>query len=121
MKNILISCVSCCLLYGCGPDTTTDFIPGTYVRTVINEFSIGRDTLVIGAVTEATYTLIHKGSYRRIKDGRLMPAERISESWTATYDAGKKILMEAKRGKVISFDPAKNILLVGSSPYKKIK
>jgi len=123
MKNnkMLMCCFLCSILYGCVSENENNFIPGTYVRTVINEFSVGRDTLVIGAVNPNTYTIIHKGSYRQIKEGKLLPYKSISENWTATYDERKQILMEAKRGKIISFDPSKNILLVGGSPYKKIK
>ena len=111
----------CTILFGCASQNIADFIPGTYVRTVINEFSVGRDTLVVGTVSWLTYTIIHKGSYRLIKQGRLLPAQSISENWMATYDENKQVLMESKRGKIISFDPAKKILLVGSSPYEKIK
>lgn len=120
MKTLLYGGLLCHFLSGC-VTVPNNFIPGTYVRTVINEFSIGRDTLIIGAVSATVYTIIHKGSYRRIKDSKLQPAQSIAENWTATYDTKKQVLMEAKKGKIISFDPAKNILLVGSSPYKKIK
>ena len=121
MKKILISCLSCCILFGCDSGSNKDFIPGTYVREVKNEFSIGRDTLVIGAVNTNTYTMIHKGSYRQIRNGKLLPVKSISENWPVTYDENQKVLMESKRGKIISFDPSKNILFVGSSLYKKIK
>ena len=87
----------------------------------LNEFSVGRDTLVIGSGSRLTYTIIHKGSYRLIKQGSLLPAQSISENWIATYDENKQVLMESKRGKIISFDPAKKFFLVGSSPYEKIK
>lgn len=121
MKKFLTRYLLCSILYGCGSDVTKDFIPGTYVREVKNEFSIGRDTLVIGAVDLNTYTIIHKGSYRQIRNGKLLPVKSISENWPVSYDEVKKVLTELKRGKVISFDPSENILLVGSSPYKKIK
>ncbi len=111
----------CTILFGCASQKVADFIPGTYVRTVINEFSVGRDTLVIGSVDRRTYTIIHRGSYRLIKQGKLLPEQSISENWIATYDEDKEVLMESKRGKIISFDTSKNILLVGSSPYEKIK
>lgn len=121
-KIALLYYFLCTVFYSCSLQTgSKDFIPGTYVREVKNEFSIGRDTLVIGAVNQVTYSIIHNGSYRRIKDGKLLPVKNISENWTATYDENNKVLMESKRGKIISFDPSKNILFVGSSPYKKIK
>ena len=120
-KSILFSYFLCIIFYSCSQDNNPNFIPGTYVREVKNEFSVGRDTLVIGAVNPNTYTVIHKGTYRQIRDGKLLPVKSISENWPVSYDENKKVLMESKRGKIISFDPSKNILLVGSSPYKKIK
>jgi hypothetical protein len=119
--KILLLCFLCSILHSCNQGNEPNFIPGTYVREVENEFSVGRDTLVIGAVNQVTYSIIHNGSYHRIKDGKLLPVKNISENWTATYDENKKILMESKRGKIISFDPSKNILFVGTSLYKKIK
>ena len=120
-KSALLCYFLCIIFYGCTSGNDTNFIPGTYVREVKNEFSFGRDTLVIGAVNPNTYTVIHKGSYRQIRDGKLLPVKNMSENWSVTYDENKKVLIESKRGKVISFDPSRNILLVGSSPYKKIK
>ena len=111
----------CGVFFGCNSRTISDFIPGTYVRTVINEFSVGRDTLVIMAVSKPTYSIIHKGSYRQIKQGKLLPEKSILENWLATYDQSTGVLIERKKGKIISFNPSENILLVGSSPYKKIR
>jgi hypothetical protein len=122
IKPVLACYFLCTVFNSCSPQTgSNNFIPGTYVRMVTNEFSVGLDTLVIGAVNQHMYTIIHKGSYRRIKENALLPVQRLSENWTATYDENKKVLVESKRGKIISFDPSKNILFVGSSLYKKIK
>jgi len=120
-KSILVSYFLFAIFYSCDSCSNKDFIPGAYVREVKNEFSIGRDTLIIGAVNPNTYTIIHKGSYRQIRDGMLLPVKSISENWPVSYDENKKVLMESKKGKIISFDPSKNILFVGSSLYKKIK
>ncbi len=111
----------CGMFFGCTSHSVSDFIPGTYVRSVINEFSVGRDTLVIIAVGNLSYSIIHKGSYHRIKEGALLPQKSVAENWLATYDKNNQVLVEAKKGKIISFNPSENILLVGTSPYKKIK
>lgn len=118
MKKILL----CCLLYGCGSQMATkNFISGTYTREVSNEYSLGKDTLVISADNEVTYSIIHKGTYQRKKEHHLLPPERKYEKWTASYDEHNQTLIENKRGKIISFDASKDILFVGSSMYKKIK
>jgi hypothetical protein len=118
---VFLAYILCNVYSSCNPGNTKDFIPGTYVREVNNEFSTGKDTLVIATINDRAYTILHKGSYQRIKDGELLPVKSMSENWSVTYDDHKQILIEAKRGKVISFDPARNILFVGSSLYKKIK
>ncbi len=122
IQTIIYFLLSCIVLSSCssGADNN-NFIPGMYVREVHNEFSIGRDTLVINPSNTTMYSIIHTGSYQRIKDGKLLSAKSIHENWTATYDNDKKILQETKRGRVLSFDVPKNILLLGSSHYKKIK
>ena len=118
MKKILF----CCWLYGCSSQANNkNFISGIYCREVTNEYSIGKDTLVIGAINETTYSIIHKATYQRIKEHHLLPPERKFEKWTASYDEHNQTLNENKRGKIILFDALKDILLVGSSIYKKIK
>ncbi len=97
-----------------------DFIPGTYVREVSNEMSIGKDTLQISFVSGLSYRIIHSGEYQRIQDGKLLPREHKIEKWMASYDEKEVVLNEAKRGRVLSFDPSKRLLYVGSSPYQKI-
>jgi len=111
----------CGIVFGCTSNNVTDFIPGTYVRSVINEFSVGRDTLVIIAVSDLSYSIIHKASYRRIKEGKLLPEKNMIESWLAAYDKNSQVLVEGKKGKIISFKPSENILFVGGSSYKKVK
>lgn len=121
-KLALLCYFLCIVFYSCSSQTDTkDFIPGIYVREVKNEFSVGRDTLVISPFNTNTFSIIHKGSYQRIKNGKLKPVERKYENWTATYDNNKQVLQEIKKGKVFLFDQSKNILFVGKSPYKKIK
>jgi hypothetical protein len=101
--------------------TTKHFISGSYAREVSNEYSIGKDTLVITPVNAVVYAVIHKGTYSRIKNGKLLSPERKYENWTTSYDEDRQTLTESKRGRIISFDASKDILWVGSSRYKKIK
>jgi len=119
-KSVLFSYFLCIIFYSCHSGNDTNFIPGTYVREVKNEFSIGKDTLVIGAVNPNAYTIIHKASYQWIKEGKLLPVKNKTENWPVTYDRDNQILQETKRGRIISF-PSKDMLLVGGSPYRKIK
>ena len=98
-----------------------EFIPGTYLGEFKNEFFIGRDTLVIELFNNSTYVINHKESYQRIKDGDLLNVERKTEKWVAVYDEKEQVLIEGRTGKILSFDPSKNLLMVGTSIYKKMK
>ena len=119
--NVMYFSLACGVLFACNSASLTSFIPGTYTRLVTNEFSVGADTLVIDGQEGLTYTILHKGTYRRILQGRSLPSTAFLEKWSATYDANRGILIEQRKGKIISFDPSKNILLVGGSTYQKIK
>lgn len=98
-----------------------ELIPGNYVREFKNEFFIGRDTLVIWHFKNSTYVINHKESYQRIRDGDLLNVERKTEKWVTVYDEKDQVLIEGRTGKILSFDPSKNLLMVGSSIYKKMK
>lgn len=101
-------------------DTVREFIPGTYVREVSNEMSVGRDTLRVSAVSGLSYAIRRNAGYRRIKEGIFLPPEYRTETWTAIYDEQTGVLNEAKRGRTLSFDSRQGLLLVGGSMYRKI-
>ena len=110
------------VVLGCNPENSNkNFFSGTYVRQVHNEFSVGRDTLVINRFNENNYSIIHCGSYQRILEGKLLPAASFHENWSAVYDSDTRTLQETRHGKVLSFYSGKNLLKLGSSIYKKIQ
>ncbi|TDH18152.1 hypothetical protein EXU57_24180 [Segetibacter sp. 3557_3] len=100
-----------------------ELIPGIYVRPVASEYSIGTDTLEILAASEdrRNYYIHRRCSYRRVVRGKLSPTKRKTEKWVAIYRPEQKTLNEITKGKVLSFVPEKNLLLVGKAEYKKIK
>lgn len=123
MKYYALLLSICVVILSCGNtlnDDVRDFIPGTYVREVVNEMSAGRDTLRISAISGTSYAIRRNGVYRRIKDGSFLPPEYKTEVWTAVYDEQTGVLNEAKRGRTLSFLSQKGLLLVGGSTYKKI-
>jgi hypothetical protein len=109
---------------GCRITTTSNpnsFIPGTYVREVSNEFSAGKDTLVISQFAPDSYAITNYNTYQRIEAGRLLSKEHKVERWIALLDKEAGVLKEVKRGRVLSFQHQDNKLMVGSSSYQKIK
>ena len=100
------------------------FIPGTYVRHYEGEYSKGGgDTLTINEVNGGAkvYSIVRHVSYQRIIDKKVQPREYKTENWKGIYNEKDKILHEQKRGVIISFNPEKKTLMVGSDEYQKIK
>ena len=119
MKRLLNVCIL--IVLSCNEtDKIKPFILGSYCKEVTNEFNQGYDTLVISALNENTYQVNRYSSFRRIRKGKKKPTERRTEIWTAFYNNHEQVLHETKKGKVISFFPDKNTLVVGTSEYKKI-
>lgn len=125
MKKCFVMTVFILSLFSCSSktDEIRALIPGTYVRFSDHEMRKEYDTLRIEVISEAgnNYRLLRSSTFQRKMDGQSFPWEQTKEEWTAIYDSQKKILNETKKGKVISFVPEKNILLVGTTEYKKIK
>ncbi len=122
MKTTLVSMV---LLMGCqlsGGDTVRSFIPGTYVKTINQEFSTGNDTLFISLISNPgnNYQIVRHTSYRRIIDGKVLPVENEMEKSTGIYNRIDKVLNETREGSIISFSPDKNELYVGAAMYRKV-
>ncbi len=103
-------------------DPLKDFIPGTYKANINQEYSIGHDTLFIKAISNFgnTYQLTRISSFIRKIDGIEYPLERKTKKWVATYDSNNKVLNETAQSAIISFNPDKRKLYVGSRRYIKI-
>jgi hypothetical protein len=114
----LIAVLSC-------TETKTDkiksFIPGTYVKHIVNEFNKGDDTLIISGLNDNMFRINRKSTFNRIREGKVMPLVSQSETWSAMYNTEEQVLHEVQKGKVLSFLPDQNVLMVGASEYKKIK
>jgi hypothetical protein len=125
MKKCFVMAVSIFSLFSCSitADKIRTFIPGTYARFSDHEMRKEYDTINIEVVSAAgnNYRLLRSSTFQRKMDGQSFPWEHTNEEWTAIYDESKRVLNETRKGKVISFVPEKNILLVGTTEYKKIK
>lgn len=112
-------------LFSCTSKTEKikDFIPGTFVRFSENEMGRRHDTLEIEPLSEAgnNYHIIRRSSVQRQLDGKVFPWEQKKDRWIAIYDQGKFVLTESRKGKLISFAPERDVLLMGTAEYKKVK
>lgn len=126
MKKLFVMIAYLLTLLACHfskKDTVRSFIPGSYARFSDHQMRKEFDTLKIEPLSESgnNYRLLRSSSFQKKLDGQSFPWEEKKEEWTAIYDEEKKVLQETSKGKIISFVPQKNILLVGSTEYKKIK
>lgn len=104
-------------------DSIREFIPGRYVQYSENDMGRRHDTLHIERMSTSghNYRLTRTSSMQRWLDGKAFPWQYRQEVWTGIYDENKRVINETKRGRVISFVPERNILLMGTTAYKKIK
>ena len=126
MKKYLVVCSSLLLLFACNSAKTNEirsFIPGVYARFSDHEMRKEYDTLKIEMISGAgnNYRLIRSSYFQKKLDEQTFPWEYSKEEWTAIYDENKRVLNETRKGKVISFVPERNILMVGNTEYKKLK
>ena len=125
MKKCFVIAVFISSLFSCASktDEIRAFIPGTYARVSDHEMRKEYDTLRLEVINYAgnNYWLVRSSTFQKKMDGQTFPWEHTKEEWTAIYDASRRVLTETRKGKVISFIPEKNSLLVGTTEYKKIK
>lgn len=111
--------------WGCGEaysvQTVEAFIPGVYVREFSHEFAFGYDTLELRLVRGHTYSIQKRSGYQRVREGAAPEAVRHVEKWTGLYNEREQHIMEQKRGKLLTFHPAEQKLLLGAVAYYKVK
>lgn len=119
---IILTAFAAVLTAGCRRDKIRSFIPGTYVNQASSEYSTAYDTLVIEQTDEKSnnYLIHRKTAFRRITGGRPGKREYETEEWKAVYDEGTKSMIESSSGKVFTFYPESNYLMLGRREYQKI-
>jgi hypothetical protein len=124
MKNLIILIVATAVLASaCTTDKVKSFIPGTYIDSATSEYSMVNDTLTIRQSESESnkYFINRKTAFQRISEGKAGKLEYETEQWIAIYDKASQILNETAKGKVITFYPETNRLMVGKREYRKIK
>jgi len=131
MKPIKIPCLKLLmlltLLTGChmfsSKGKLRDFIPGTYASAWSSPYSQTRDTLLIAPLTEdgsVTYTITRRTYIEYNAAFRKREPEYRIVRWTGSYNPGAKTVVLENSGRVLSFDPDKQQLMMGIVVYKKL-
>jgi len=119
-KILLVLAMASGLMAACNTDQTRLFIPGTYINNARSEYSIANDTLVIDPSESDRFVIHRKTGFNVIRDKKVGKREYETEQWNALYDPGTQSLSETRKGKLITFYPKDNKLMVGKREYEKI-
>ena len=95
-----------------------DYIPGTYITEWTTEFTEARDTIRIDPLEKAgsiTYQLTRRTYmlYQKKPQYKLV-------HWTGTFNSGNETIIINNNGRILSFDPDKREMKMGSTTYKKL-
>ncbi len=115
------------VLLSCNSLTETDtvkvFIPGTYSAEWATEYNQTKDTLLLEPLTlngSETFQITRRSKVEYINAAKeRLPEYKISK-WSGTYDAKTKTIFINNNGRVLSFDPKKDILWMGTIRYAKL-
>ena len=122
MKKLWIGVIMTDMSCGGSADNIKDFIPGTYARVAIGEYSKAWDTIYINHYdpSQGTYVIEQRTAFQRIKEGKLQPREFARRKQIAVIDEQTHQLQDPKTGKYYTFSPERESVLAGSAEYKKI-
>ncbi len=104
-------------------DTVKVFIPGTYSADWSTEFNQTKDTLLLEPLTEngsETFRITRRSHIEFINAAKDKAPEYKIAKWTGTYDVKTKTIFINNNGRVLSFDPKKEIMWMGTTMYKKL-
>ena|SRR5690606_31313072 len=125
MKAFLIANLFIILVQGCGliikRDKVKVFIPGAYTRVSQHEFGTEHDTIIINVQNEFSdqYHIERRWKYERILDGEKLKPEYKLFKMTGFYNSHNELLRIEHTGEILSFNPKKKQIVVGSVTYQK--
>lgn len=114
-----------CMLFiiaACSNSKNESSLSGTYVGFTENEYGKTDDTLFLTKANsgEGMYQITKHAGLIKIVDGKQLPKELNTETWTLEYNADKQTLFELKEGRTLIWNSGTQSLLLGSTQYKKI-
>lgn len=127
MKQSLLPYLLMALLNGSCTDQTKEntvaFLPGTYVRSEINEFGNIYDTITITVQQSEvnSFVIEQRWRYERVLDGMPQESENKVIRDLGIYNPSKKILQNQRNLLIYSLDIKKQILYFGTLRFQKIK
>lgn len=122
MRNLLFLIIvfASCKIFSKNSDLDT--IPGMYVRAINHEFATGSDTLVVALLDmqTGTFTIVKKSGFVQYLNGKPLGRQYKSEKYTVVYDELTGTLNDNHKMKTFTALPQKDLLLSGSTAYKRV-
>ena len=120
MKYIIFSFLI--LAIACNNPKNETVLEGVFTTQYENEFSKGDDTLTVRKANngEGVYQIVRQIGVIKTLDGKVLPKELVTETWTLEYDPVKQTLFELKKGKTVIWNSGTLTLQLGDRQYKKI-
>ena len=99
------------------------FLPGIYTNYAEGDYSVAWDTLFVQRIGDKqnAYRISRRTAFQRKLSGTPPIREQRKETWTAVYDAGRKVLTIPRTGREIRIYPDSGIIVVGSRRYQKLE
>ena len=110
-----------CLLGLSACNTKQDFIQGTYVKSDKSEYGIARDTLIIMQTDGNNYLIDFHVSYQAVRNGKVLLPHHRNDKFSASWDPSKEQLNETVSGRIYTFQPDKNTMMLNAGVFYKIK
>ncbi|TXI87460.1 MAG: hypothetical protein E6Q36_07455 [Chryseobacterium sp.] len=126
MKALTILLFSAAILSSCSsPDSEKlqDFAPGIYIREINHEHAIGMDTLTVKPLDNVpnAFSIIKSSGLNPKLDGKELSREYRTEEFVTELRPELKQLYAKGQDETFTLVPEKNVLMMGSTEYKKIK
>jgi len=109
------------LIISCNLSSSDNNLEGIYTCKYEHEFAKTEDTLLLTRINESGnyFQIVRHSGGIRYMDGKERPKQIITEKWKLEYDNNKKVLTEMKSGKILIWNPDKQLLILGNREYVK--
>lgn len=104
-------------------DKSAEAITGIYIQHIDGEFAKGTDSLIVQVLDKeaGTYSIDNNYGFVKYHEGKEIGPGYTTKKYTGVYDKEHKRLLDNFKGMTFTFVPEKNILLMGSAEYRKVK
>lgn len=119
--SIILLIIIAFLEVQCQQDSRRANLEGTYVSQIKGEYALNYDTLLITSLKSdvKSYSITSKTGFQKIRNGKLLEKEHKKNSWIASWDENKNILVESGTGTILRYNPNDKSILWNKLVFSK--